>query len=315
MPEPVVQPQPLDIGDMDWPLTLDQAAAKQAQLGAIRRTIALGGEQTIELVLIPAGEFVMGSRDGPSDEWPQTKLRIDQPFWMGVREISNAQYAQFDPSHDSHVEPKQAYQFGVHGYPMDRPEQPVVRVSWDRAMAFCRWLSEKTGSTVTLPTEVQWEYAARGGSATPFWFGGLEDDFGSYANMADVNIRKFASNPYTVDQAYPNATKYDDYMPREPRFDDDILLTCEGGRYQPNPWGLFDMHGNVAEWTRSSYWPYPYDASDGREDIASTERRVVRGGSWRDRPKRSTASYRLGYEKYQRLFNVGFRIVIPVDTE
>ena len=102
----------------------------------------------------------MGSLDGPPDEWPQTKVRIDRPFWMGVHEISNAQYAQFDPKHDSHVEPKQAYQFGVHGYPMDRPEQPVVRVSWDRAMAFCRWLSEQTGSRVTLPTE-------RSGSTPP----------------------------------------------------------------------------------------------------------------------------------------------------
>jgi formylglycine-generating enzyme required for sulfatase activity len=255
----------------------------------------------------------MGSLDGPSDEWPQSKVCIERPFWIGVHEISNAQYAQFDPQHDSHVEPKQAYQFGVHGYPMDRPEQPVVRVSWDQAMAFCRWLSEKTGSPVTLPTEAQWEYAARAGSAMPFWFGGLDDDFGPYANMADVNIRKFASNPYTVDQAYENATKYDDYMPREPRFDDGVLLSCEGGRYRPNPWGVCDMHGNVAEWTRSAYRPYPYDSADGREDLASIERRVVRGGSWRDRPKRCTVSYRLGYEKYQRPFNVGFRIVIPAD--
>ncbi len=313
-PDPVVKPQPLDCGAMDWPLSADQTAAKQTQLGDIRKIIDLGGEQMLELVLIPAGQFVMGSLDGPSDEWPQTRVRIDRPFWMGVHEISNAQYAQFDPEHDSHVESKQAYQFGVHGYPMDRPEQPVVRVSWDRAMAFCGWLTEKTGSTVTLPTEAQWEYAARAGNATPFWFGGLDDDFGSYANMADVNIRKFASNPYTVDQAYPNATKYDDYMPREPRFDDGVLLTCEGGKYQPNPWGLCDMHGNVAEWTRSAYQPYPFDPADGREDVTSIERPVVRGGSWRDRPKRSTASYRLGYEKYQRLFNVGFRIIIPAEA-
>jgi len=313
-PDSVAKPQPLDIGDMDWPLSPEQATAKQTQLGDIRKTIDLGNEQTIELALIPAGEFVMGSLDGPSDEGPQAKIQIDRPFWIGVHEISNAQYAQFDPEHDSHVEPKQAYQFGVHGYPMDRPEQPVVRVSWDRAMAFCRWLSRKTDSTVTLPTEAQWEYAARAGSATPFWFGGLGDDFGPFANMADVNIRKFASNPYTVDQAYPNATKYDDYMPRERRFDDGVLLTCEGGKYQPSPWGLCDVHGNVAEWTRSLYRSYPYDPSDGREDITATERRVVRGGSWRDRPKRSTASYRLGYEKYQRLFNVGFRIVIPAEA-
>ena len=312
-PEPVAKPQPLDVGEMDWPLSPKNAAAKQAQLGDIRRTIDLGNDQTIELVLIPSGEFVMGSLAGPADEWPQTKVQIDQPFWIGAHEISNAQYAQFDPMHDSHVEPKQAYQFGVHGYPMNRPEQPVVRVSWDRAIAFCRWLSEMTGSTVTLPTEAQWEYAARAGSATPFWFGGLDDDFGPYANMADVNIRKFASNVYTIDEPQPNATKYDDYMPRERRYDDGVLLTCEGGKYQPSPWGLYDMHGNVAEWTRSLYRPYPYDQADGREALTSSVRRAVRGGSWRDRPKRSTVSYRLGYERYQRLFNVGFRVVILAD--
>jgi formylglycine-generating enzyme required for sulfatase activity len=314
-PEPVTRPRPREFSTLAWPFSAKEAADRQAKLGDIRKTIDLGGGQNVELVFVPAGEFVMGSLDGPPDEWPQSTVRIEKPFWMGVHEISNAQYAQFDPQHDSHVEPKQAYQFGVHGYPMDRPEQPVVRVSWDRAMDFCRWLSEKTGSDVTLPTEAQWEYAARAGSAQPFWFGGLDDDFGPYANMADVNIRKFASNPYTVDQAYPNATKYDDYMPREPRFDDGVLLTCEGGRYEPNPWGLCDMHGNVAEWTRSTYRPYPYESADGREDPASTERPVVRGGSWRDRPKRSTASYRLAYEKYQRVFNVGFRIVMTVEAE
>jgi formylglycine-generating enzyme required for sulfatase activity len=300
---------------LPWPLAAKDAADRQAQLGEVRKTIDLGGEQTVEMVLIPAGEFVMGSDDDCPDEWPRTKVSIQRPFWMGVHEISNAQYAQFDPQHDSRVEPKQAYQFGVHGYPMNRPEQPVVRVSWDRAMAFCQWLSKKTGGSFSLPTEAQWEYAARAGSAKPFWFGGLDDDFGPYANLADVNIRKFASNPYTVDQAYPNATKYDDYMPRETRFDDGVLLTSAGGRYEPNPWGLCDMHGNVAEWTLSAYRPYPYESADGREDLALAERRVVRGGSWRDRPKRATASYRLAYEKYQRVFNVGFRIVMAVDGE
>ena len=312
-PTPPVKPKPIVVvrsanqGSTD---EADQRIVRGANNDYTTKTIDLGGGHGIELVLIPAGEFVMGSLDDTPDEWPQAKVRIDRPFWIGVYEISNAQYAQFDPDHDSRVEPKQAYQFGVHGYPMNQPQQPVVRVSWDRAMAFCRWLSEKTGSAVTLPTEAQWEYAARAGSTGPFFFGGLDNDFGPYANLADVNIRKFSSNPYTVDRVYDNATKYDDYMPRERRFDDGVLLTCQGGQYRPNPWGVCDVHGNVAEWTRSAYRPYPYDANDGREEIASAERRVVRGGSWRDRPKRSTASYRLGYEKHQQVFNVGFRIVV-----
>jgi formylglycine-generating enzyme required for sulfatase activity len=313
-PQPVVRPSRKDLAIPGWPWSADEAVKRQAAANEIYKTIDLGGEQSLRLALVPPGEFIMGSTDGPPDEWPPAVVRIEQPFWIGVHEISNAQYAQFDPSHDSHVESKQAYQFGVHGYPMDRPEQPVVRVSWERAMAFCRWLSEKTGCHVTLPTESQWEYAARAGSDRPFWFGGLDEDFGPYANLADVNIRKFASNPYTVDQAYENATKYDDYMPRDPRFDDGMLLTGEGGRYKPNPWGLCDMHGNVAEWTLSAYRPYPYDSADGREALTGTDRRVVRGGSWRDRPMRSTASYRLGYEPYQRVFNVGFRIVVAGDA-
>ncbi len=314
-PEPIVRPQAQDFDLAAWPLSADAAAAKQAQLGDVHKSIDLGNGQTVDLALIPAGQFVMGSIDGDPDEWPQAKVSIERPFWMGVHEISNAQYAQFDPRHDSRVESKQAYQFGVHGYPMNRPDQPVVRVSWERAMAFCRWLSEKSGLTVTLPTEAQWEYAVRAGTVTPFWFGGLGEDFGPFANLADVNIRKFASNPYTVDQAYPNATKYDDYMPRDSRFDDGQLLTVAGGKYQANPWGLHDMHGNVAEWTRSLYQPYPYRDGDGRNDSHASGRRVVRGGSWRDRPARARSAFRLAYEPYQRVFNVGFRIVVSSDSD
>ena len=82
------------------------------------------------------------------------------------------------------------------------------------------------------------------------------------------------------------------------------------GSFQPNPWGLCDMHGNVAEWTRSLYRPYPYDAADGRNAIDAPGKRVARGGSWRDRPERSTSSFRLPYESYQRVFNVGFRVIL-----
>ena len=80
------------------------------------------------------------------------------------------------------------------------------------------------------------------------------------------------------------------------------------GSFPPNPFGLHDMHGNVAEWTLSTYRPYPYDPEDGRDALTEQGRKVVRGGSWRDRPKRATSSYRLGYAPHQRVFNVGFRI-------
>jgi len=82
------------------------------------------------------------------------------------------------------------------------------------------------------------------------------------------------------------------------------------GQYTPNPWGLHDMHGNVAEWTLSKYVPYPYKGDNGRNDTKTKGYRVIRGGSWYDRPRRCTSSYRFGYREYQRVFNVGFRVVV-----
>ncbi|HPD16392.1 MAG TPA: SUMF1/EgtB/PvdO family nonheme iron enzyme [Planctomycetota bacterium] len=318
-----------------WPFDAAEAKRKQAAAGpATARTIELGPGITMELVLIPAGEFLMGdnpvggvsprreSRDGDvpptmssPDEQPVHRVRIERPFWMGRCEVSNEQFALFDSAHDSRVEDKNTYQFGVHGYPCNEPKQPVVRLSWHQAMAFCEWLSRKTGERFTLPTEAQWEWACRAGTATPFWYGGLDADFSKYANMADAKMREFASNPYTVWEPQANATKYDDWIPKDTRFNDGHLVAAPIGSYQPNPWGLCDMHGNMAEWTRSEYRPYPSDESDqsDRSDKPAA-RRVVRGGSWRDRPYRCTSAYRLAYPAFQRPYNVTFRVICETAT-
>jgi formylglycine-generating enzyme required for sulfatase activity len=251
--------------------------------------VDLGNGVALELVLIPAGEFVMGDEDEP----PIQRVRMAEPFWMGRCEVSNEQFAQFDPEHDSHIEDKNAYQFGVHGYPVNQPQQPVVRVSYEQAQAFCRWLSERTGETFGLPTEEQWEYAGRAGTATPFFYGDLDTDFSPFANLADAKLSEFASDPYTVDTPLANPTKYDDWIPKDTRFNDGGLVTTPIGSYHPNPWGLHDVHGNVWEWTAT--------AREGRM--------IVRGGSWRDRPQRCTAAFRLSYPPYQQVFNVGFRVV------
>ena len=129
------------------------------------------------------------------------------------------------------------------------------------------------------------------------------------ANLADAKLVEFASDVWDNSKPLKNPTRYDEWIPKDNRFHDGALLSVTPGRYLPNAWGLFDMHGNVAEWTRTVYRPYPYNAADGREEPAGPDRRVVRGGSWRDRPQRATASYRLSYWPYQRVFNVGFRIV------
>ena len=117
-------------------------------------------------------------------------------------------------------------------------------------MAFCAWLSQRTGEKVTLPTEAQWEYAARAGTGTPLYYGGMDTDFSKYANLADYTIRDLV---YDVRDQYPP-----DLVPRDARFKDGMLVTAKVGAYLPNPWGLYDMIGNVWEWTRSAYRPYPY---------------------------------------------------------
>jgi formylglycine-generating enzyme required for sulfatase activity len=310
VPAPVREAGPRRVECPDWPFDAAEARRRQTAAGpSTRKAIDLGGGVTMELARIPAGEFVLGGADGPPDERPRARVRIARPFWMGTLEVTNRQYARFDPRHDSRVEDKNTYQFGVHGYPANLQDQPVVRVSWREAMDFCAWLSRQSGLAVSLPTEAQWEWACRAGAETPFYFGDLDADFSPFANMADAKLSEFASDPYTVDTPLKNPTPYDDWIPKDSRFNDGALIAVAPGRYRPNAWGLHDMHGNVAEWTRSAYRPYPYRDDDGRDDAAAPDRKVARGGSWRDRPFRCTSSFRLAYPPYQRVYNVGFRVM------
>ncbi len=311
--EPLPSASPETVACPGWPFDAAEAHRRQAAAGPpVRRTVDLGEGVVLEMALIPAGEFVMGSVSGELDERPLHRVKIERPFWMATREVTNRMYNLFDPTHDSRVEDKNTYQFGIHGYPMNRPEQPVVRVSWREAMEFCRWLSRKTGARCSLPTEAQWEYACRAGSASPCFYGDLNTDFSKLANLADAKLSEFASNPFTVDEPLVKPPKYDDWLPKDARFNDGALVTVAPGKYLANPWGLFDMHGNAAEWTRSTYRPYPFRDGESLDSATDPQRKVVRGGSWRDDPKRATVSYRLAYLPYQRVYNVGFRVVCEV---
>ncbi len=100
-----------------------------------------------------------------------------------------------------------------------------------------------------------------------------------------------------------------DFELKDPRSNDGALHLSEVGKYQANPWGLFDMHGNAAEWTRSDYKAYPYKATDGRND-GGEGKKVVRGGSWHDRPFRATSTFRLGFQCWHRVYHTGFRVVV-----
>jgi len=186
---------------------------------------------------------------------------------------------------------------------------PVIRVSWQRANEFCRWLSEKTGKKVTLPTEAQWEWACRAGSATAMSYGDVAADFSTHENLADVTTKQLVRSGIK-NLATPNPAPGQAYLPAVFTSDDGALVTTKAGSYRPNAWGLYDMHGNVQEWTRSAYRPYPYSKANASKAPGGAERKVVRGGSWRDRPKRATASYRRDYPAWQVVYNVGFRVII-----
>jgi formylglycine-generating enzyme required for sulfatase activity len=116
------------------------------------------------MVRIPAGEFVMGDAAGAADERPPCVVKIDKPFWMANRTILNREYALFDAEHDSGYLDLPGKDQSRRGHPLNQPGQRVIRVSWERAMDFCAWLSKKTGRRFSLPTEAQWEFAARAGA-------------------------------------------------------------------------------------------------------------------------------------------------------
>lgn len=313
--EPARPPEP-PLACAGWPFDATAAAAKQlaAAPGATTtRTLDLGGGVTMELVRVPGGKFVMGASDGGPDETPRAAITV-KPFWMAKYETANRQIRRFLPQHDSRTEDRHGYQFGRLAYDANLPDQPAVRVSWQEAAAFCRWLAETSGLAIALPTEAQWEWACRAGTASAFWFGGFDADYSHCANLADKSLAEFAADTaldsYSSARPMVRPNRYDDWVPRDDRFNDGGFITQPGGKYQANPWGLHDMHGNAWEWTSSAYQPYPYRDDDGRNKphLAGMPR-VARGGSWYDRPKRCTSSSRLSYPPWQRVFNVGFRVV------
>jgi formylglycine-generating enzyme required for sulfatase activity len=310
-PEPIQNPKPSprDLRSKSkiqnppsWPFDAAEAKRRQAAIGAPSQTkLELAPNITLDLALIPAGEFVMGDAAGCADEQPQTAVKIEKPFYMGACEVTVEQFAAFDPAHDNGYISVFNKDQNTRGVAANTAKQPVIRVSWNRAMEFCAWLSKKTGRKFTLPTEAQWEYACRAGTTTPLNFGDCATDFAKLANLADERLLNLCRG---------DSPKW---IPAMTNINDGEIVAGNVGKYLPNAWGLHDMHGNATEWTLTTYAPYPY-AADGRDSGSPDGPKVARGGSFYDRPLRARSAFRLSYPPWQRVFNVGFRVVCEADT-
>ena len=301
----------VEVNAKNWPFNESQAKELQKQAGKeISKIVDLGNGFTVTMMLIPAGEFVMGSWDESKFEAPRNKVIIKKPFWISATEVTNGQFRTVFPKHNSMVYDQQWKDHTRRGYEANSDEQPAVRLTWKQANEFCAVLGTKFGVKVTLPTESQWEWAARAGSDKATFYGDLKADFSKYANLADKSIERLAVNGVNpVFRTNLRNNPIFDFIPRDKRFNDKEMIVSATGNYKPNAWGLYDMIGNVSEWTASDYVRYPYDSAKANTGSLKTEK-TVRGGSWRDRPKYATSSYRLPYPTYQGVYNVGFRFVM-----
>ncbi len=276
-PQPKPEPVPAVPYIHGWPSDKVQALQQQAALTlgkpvVFRDRLSLGCEGP-EMVVIPAGSFIMGSPNNEPDrrerEGPQHFVTHAKPFAMGKVAVTFEEYDLFcivtqrNPVEDA-------------GW--GRGRRPVINVSWSDASAYAAWLSAQTGKTYRLPTEAEWEYAARAGTDTPwFWSGGAQKiaEYAWYVGNSD-------SQTHIV------------------------------GQKQPNAFGLYDMAGNVWEWVldtwHENYQAAPIDGSAWED--GNSEYRVVRGGSWYDHSVDVRCAFRNWNHPDDRDDSIGFRLVL-----
>jgi formylglycine-generating enzyme required for sulfatase activity len=239
-----------------------------------------------QMLLIPAGEFVMGS-DAPDalpDELPLSPVALSE-FYMSRHPVTNAQYEQFDPSHKQ----KRIRTAG--------DDHPVVYVTSIDAMNFCQWLGQRDGKIYRLPTEAEWEYAARGTDARKYPWGN-HDRRGGSANFADASTT-FPWRDSQINDGYPETSP--------------VGAFPEGASF----FGLADMAGNVWEWCVDFYQPLPGTPKRNPRGSAAGGKRVYRGGSWKSRFTNLRATARSSNSANYSCNDVGFRVACecaPTDS-
>ncbi len=233
----------------------------------------------MRFVRIEPGVFLMGSPETESGRWfvesPVHRVRITKPFYLGVTEVTQGQYERVMGTNPSF------FNGGIYGIDLDRP---VEQVAWDDAVEFCRRLSELEGRSYRLPTEAEWEYACRAGTATRFFFGDASDcdDACGPCPIAEPFVWWCGNNESRTTK--PVATKL------------------------PNPWCLYDMNGNVKEWC--SDWSDRYSAGDAVDPTGpeTGEERVIRGGSFAGALREARSAMRGDLSTEHRFEFLGFRV-------
>ncbi len=284
----------------------------------------------VKLVLIPAGQFMMGSEETPANvvaffkttygwdnlnandyrsEHPVHRVRITRPFYLGACDVTVGQFRKFAAETkyftDAENDLKAAQAKGESGQAGKEPEStwrnpgfqqtdddPVVCVSWNDAMTFCDWLTRKEHDAYRLPTEAEWEYACRAGTTTRYWNGDDPEALAKVANLADAAGKR----------RYPSW--------RAIRASDGYVYTSPVASFPANPFGLYDMHGNVWQWCADWYGADYYAASpkDDPAGPSSGSNRVLRGGSWLTTADSVRSAERFSARPFGRGNIVGFRV-------
>jgi formylglycine-generating enzyme required for sulfatase activity len=287
----------------------------------------------MKLTLVPSGEFMMGSKESAEEtakffeknygensltaqdfenEHPQHRVRITKPFYLGTYHVTRGQFRLFVAATHYKTDAEKDDRPGAWGWISlhkeiglhakyswsnagfeQADEHPVVCVSWNDAVAFCQWLGKKESKTYRLPTEAEWEYACRAGTPTRYSSGDDPETLAKVGNVADATFKaKFPSYKYGV------------------KASDDFVFTAPVGKFKPNAFGLYDMHGNAWQWCADWYAEEYYATSPADDPTGpnSGADRVLRGGAWDIRPGVARSACRDGFDPVYRSFNLGFRV-------
>ena len=265
------------------PVRVASCQIKNADL-AFAETLADGGVAP-RMVVLPGGSFEMGSESGDKDEKPAHAVTISRPVAFALTEVTFAEYDQFAKATGRALPADEGW---------GRDNHPVINVSWDDATAYTQWLSVQTGAKYRLPTESEWEFAARAGTQTSRYWGDDPDMACQFANIADRTLKSNLAYNRPIHEC-----------------EDNHVRTSPVATFTPNSFGLHDMLGNVWEWTgdcwNSTYAGAPEDGSAWLVGDCSV--RAIRGGSWLAFPKGVRTANRMKFQQDRGTQQVGFRVV------